>query len=82
MGEPEPHDAHVVQATKLFRDCGFTLAAMQFPRCADALAGLRRFNRVPEGHPVPVAWNYFPNAYMRDNWRRYYGAAINAPEEG
>lgn len=71
----EPHDAHVRQATKLFRDCGFTLAAMQFPRPAEALAGLKRFNGLPETWNAPVAWGYFPNAYFRDNWRKYYPAA-------
>lgn len=34
----EPHDAHVEQAVKAFRDCGFTLAAMQFKRPPEALA--------------------------------------------
>lgn len=71
--EPEPHDAHVVHATKLFRDCGFTLAAMQFKRTPEALQGLRDFNRVPDHVKVPFAWNYHPNAHMRDNWRTYYG---------
>lgn len=73
MGEPEPYDAHVAQAVKVFRDCGFTLAAMEFKRPPDALAGLKRFNGVPEQMESPLAWNYFPNRYMRDNWRRYYG---------
>lgn len=73
LPEPEPHDAHVVLATKLFRDCGFSLAAMQYPRPPEALAGLMKFNRCPEGFKPPVAWHYFPNAYMRDNWRKYYG---------
>ncbi len=69
---PEQHDAHVQAARKIFRDCGFDLSAMQYPRCAEALAGLKRFNGVPEGMAVPLAWHYFPNAYMRDNWRKYY----------
>lgn len=71
----EPFDAHVRQATKLFRDVGFTLHAMQFPRPAEALEGLRRFNNVPDSWQHPFAWGYFPNAGMRDNWRGYYGAA-------
>lgn len=70
--EAEPHDAHVVAANKIFRDCGFTLAAMKYPRPPEALAGLRRFNRAPDGWAHPPAWEYFPNAYMRDNWRKYY----------
>ena len=72
MIEPEPHDAHVIAATKLFRDCGFTLAAMQYPRSPEALTGLKRFNGLPDDAKVPVAWHYHPNAYMRDNWRKYY----------
>lgn len=70
--EPDPHDAHVVLAKKIFRDCGFSLAAMQYPRPPEALVGLRRFNGVPDGHPNPPAWGYFPNAYMRDHWQEYY----------
>lgn len=69
----EPHDAHVQLAHKTFRDVGFSIAAMAFRRPAEALAGLRRFNRVPDNWQHPFAWNYFPNAYMRDNWRAYYG---------
>lgn len=70
--EMEPHDAHVVHASKIFRGCGFDLTAMQYPRPADAIAALRRFNRVPEHIVEPFGWRYFPNAYMRDNWRNYY----------
>jgi hypothetical protein len=73
MSLPEPHDAHVQLAAKLFRDCGFTLHAMQFPRSPEALAGLKRFNSLSEGARVPVAWHYHPNAASRDNWRKYYG---------
>lgn len=69
----EPHHAHIDAATKVFRDCGFTLAAMQYKRPPAALEELRRFNRVPDGHPTPFAWGYFPNPYMRDNWQFYYG---------
>ena len=71
--EPEPHDAHVVLAAKLFRDCGFSLDAMQFKRTPEALQGLRNFNRVTDSVTLPFAWRYHPNAYMRDNWRNYYG---------
>lgn len=71
--EPLPHDAHIQTAHKVFRDCGFTLAAMQYPRPPEALAGLRRFNNVPDGYVTPPGWNWFPNAYMRDHWREYYG---------
>lgn len=71
--EQEPHDAHVILAHKIFRDCGFTLAAMQYKKPAAALEGLKKFNRVPEGYTVPFAWGFFPNAYMRDNWEAYYG---------
>ncbi len=67
-----PYDAHVDQARQVFREVGFTLAAMQYPRPAAALAGLRRYNRVPDSWSAPFAWRYFPNAYMRDNWQRYY----------
>ncbi|NVD45549.1 hypothetical protein [Qipengyuania atrilutea] len=75
MDEPAPHDAHVQAATKLFRDCGFTLHAMQFPRSPEALVGLKRFNGLADDAKVPFAWGYHPNAYMRDNWQRYYGEA-------
>lgn len=74
IGEPIPHDAHVQTANKVFRDCGFSLAAMQFKRCPDALFGLKRFNGLAMDAKVPFAWGYFPNVYMRDNWRKYYGA--------
>lgn len=69
----EPHDAHVAAANKVFRDCGFTLAAMQFKRPLDALIGLRRFNGLAPDAKTPFAWGYFSNAYFRDNWQRYYG---------
>lgn len=68
----EAFDAHIQVANKMFRSAGFTLAAMQYPRPPKALAGLKRFNGVPDDMPVPLAWHYFPNAYMRDNWSRYY----------
>lgn len=71
--EPEPHDAHVVLANKLFRDAGWSLAAMQYKRCPAALEGLRGFNKAPDNWVHPYAWNYFPNKYMQDNWRKYYG---------
>jgi hypothetical protein len=73
MGRPSlktPLDAHVVAATKLFRDVGFTLAAMQYPRPPAALDALRRFNNAPDGWVEPMGWRYFPNAWCRDNWQR------------
>lgn len=70
--DPLPHDAHVQLANGLFRSCGFTLAAMQFPRSPDALEGLKKFNGVPEGMKVPFAWNYHPNQWCADNWRTLY----------
>lgn len=73
--EVEPHDAHVRQARKLFRDCGLDLMAMQFPRCPEALAALRAYNRVPDNWPHPYAWNFHPNAWCRDNWRSYLPSA-------
>jgi hypothetical protein len=72
---PEPHDAHVVKANEVFRSCGFTLSAMQYPRPPEALAGLKRFNGVADSFKEPFAWRFFPNAYLRDNWERYYGIA-------
>lgn len=68
MIEPQPHDAHVVAANKAFRDCGFTLAAMQYPRPAAALVALKRFNGLADGAKVPFAWGYHPNAWCRDTW--------------
>lgn len=73
MTDPEPHDSHIQLAHRTFRDCGFTLAAMQYKRPPEALAALKRFNGLAATAKVPFAWGYFPNAYMRDNWRRYYG---------
>ncbi len=73
MGEDrENADAHVILANKIFRAAGFSLTAMQFPRSEEALKGLLRFNRAPVGFKEPFAWRYFPNAYMRDNWQKYY----------
>lgn len=62
----EPHDAHVQAATKLFRDCGFTLAAMAYPRSPASLAALKRWNGLAEDAKVPVAWHYHPNPWCRD----------------
>jgi hypothetical protein len=64
----EPHDAHVRAATKLFRDCGFTLDAMQYPRPPEALTALKRFNGLPDDAKVPVAWHYHPNAWCARKW--------------
>lgn len=68
MTPDEEPNAHVVFATKLFRDCGFTLAAMEFPRSPEALTALKRVNGLTDDAKVPFAWGYFPNAWMRDNW--------------
>ena len=70
--EAGPYDAHVVLANKVFRDCGFTLAAMQFPRCHDALVALKRVNGLKADAKVPFAWGFFPNQWMRDNWKELY----------
>ncbi len=67
--EPVPHDAHVVQAHKLFRDCGFELSAMQYPRSPEALAALREFNRVPATWVHPIPWEYHPNEWCAQRWR-------------
>lgn len=66
--EPEPHDAHVQAAHKVFRDCGFSLAAMAFKRPPEALAALRAFNRVPDGWQHPFAWGYHPNEWCARRW--------------
>lgn len=72
-GDPaEPYDAHVSAARKVFRDCGFTLAAMQYPRPPEALLALKRFNGLRDDTKVPFGWGYFPNAWCRDNWRVIY----------
>ena len=68
MIEPGPHDAHVQHATKLFRDCGFSLAAMQYKRPPEALAALRAFNKVPDSWQHPIAWEYFPNEWSVRRW--------------
>lgn len=68
---PEPHDAHVVLAKKLFRDCGFTIEAMRYKRPLGALIALKRFNRVPDDWKHPIAWEYHPNAYCRDFWLQH-----------
>ena len=68
MTAPEPHDAHVRQASKLFRDCGYTLAAMRYPAPPEAVIALKRFNGLADAAPVPVAWTYHPNAWLRDRW--------------
>jgi hypothetical protein len=62
--EPEPHDAHVQLANKLFRDVGFTLAAMQFKRSPESLQALRDFNRVPATWQHPIPWEYHPNRWL------------------
>lgn len=70
MTADEEPNAHVVLATKLFRDCGFTLAAMEFPRPPEALTALKRVNGLADDAKVPFAWGYFPNAWMRDYWEQ------------
>lgn len=66
--EPLPYDAHVVLADKVFRDVGFTLAAMQWPRPPEALQALRDFNNVPANWQHPFAWGYHPNAWCAKRW--------------
>lgn len=65
---PEPHDAHVQAASKEFRDCGFTLAAMEFKRPPEALQALRDYNRAPADWKHPFAWNYHPNEWCAHRW--------------
>lgn len=67
--EPMPHDAHIILANKVFRDCGFTLSAMQFRRPLEALIALKRFNGLPDDTKVPFAWNYHPNAWCAKRWK-------------
>jgi hypothetical protein len=67
------NDHHVQAANKLFRDAGVTIAAMQWPRCADAIAAIRRFNGLPDTAPTPVTWRYHPNQWCAANWRKTYG---------
>lgn len=64
----EDHDAHVVKARKTFRDCGFDIGAMRYPRPPAALVALKRFNGLTDDAAVPIAWNYHPNARCRDRW--------------
>ena len=71
MSDPAEHDAHVQLAHKLFRDVGFTIEAMQFPRSPEALDALRKLNNVPAGWVEPVGWRYHPNAWSRDNWKTH-----------
>ena len=68
MTPAEPHHAHIEAAHKVFRDCGFTLAAMQYPRPHAALIALKRFNGLPDDARVPAAWNYHPNAWCAQRW--------------
>jgi hypothetical protein len=67
--EPNYHDAHVRLAHKIFRDCGFTLAAMRYPRPPGALVALKIFNGLPSDAPVPFAWRYHPNEWCARRWR-------------
>ena len=69
----DPHHSHIDLANKVFRDCGFSIAAMQYPRSPEALVGLKRFNGLKDDVKTPFAWGYFPNSYVRDNWAKYYG---------
>ena len=68
MSEPEPHDAHVLLASKTFRDCGFSSAAMQFKRPPEALTALKRFNGLPDDAKVPFASSDPPNARCAARW--------------
>lgn len=70
--EPAPHDAHVIAADRLFRGAGITIAAMAHPRCADALAAIRRFNGLPDGLPEPFTMRFHPNEWCAANWRKVY----------
>ena len=65
---PLPHDAHVQAARQEFRDCGFTIHAMQFKRSPEALAALRAYNRVPGSWQHPFAWKYHPNEWCARRW--------------
>lgn len=50
--------------------------ATQYPRPPIALIALKRFNGLADDAPVPPAWGYFPNAWMRDNWQALYGHLV------
>ena len=55
-----------------FRAAGMTGDAINCPRPPEALAALKRANGLPDDAKVPAAWHYFPNPWMRDNWRKLY----------
>ena len=71
----DPFDAHVAEATRVFRASGFDIGAMQYKRSSKALAALLDFNGAPVGWKHPFAWAYFPNPAMRDFWARRLGSA-------
>ena len=64
----DSYDAHVVEANAVFRSAGFTLLAMQYPRSAEALIALKRFNGLADDAKVPFAWNYHPNEWCQRRW--------------
>ncbi len=55
-----------------FRKAGMTADAINYPRPPKAVIALKRFNGLADDAPVPPAWHYFPNAWMRDNWEAEY----------
>jgi hypothetical protein len=66
--EPQPHDAHVQQAHKLFRASCVTLAAMQYPRTPAAFQALCDWNNLKDPSKAPFPWRFHPNAALRDKW--------------
>lgn len=71
----DQQDAHVVLANKLFRDAGFSLAAMQWKRTPEQLAALCKFNGAPDGWKPPFVWGFFPNPAMKEFWERELAGA-------
>lgn len=68
VGEGEElsvYDLHVQQTSKVFRDAGFTMAAIQYPLSATGVAWVLAFNRAPAGWTPPHGWRYAPNPAMR-----------------
>ncbi len=55
-----------------FRKCGWTEDALNYPRPPEAVIALKRLNGLADDAPYPPTWDYFPNAWVRDNWRNLY----------
>lgn len=66
-----------IPTAEQFRKAGYTEHAHSYPRPPEAVIALKRANGLADDAPYPPVWDYFPNAWCRDNWRDLYAPFLD-----